>query len=97
MDNLTRQSWEKRADKGDGQFAIAVALLDVAYQLRSLGNGDAASPMGAIEGLAAHLGEKIDGISSALNTIAGELDNSYSLTSAAEKMADAIERAWQTC
>lgn len=55
---------------------IVVALLQayatqrVAYQLRQLGNADASTPMGAIEGLGMHLGTALDGIASALNRIA---------------------------
>ena len=48
--------FEDRARKGDGQFAIAFALMqsareqkNLAYQLGRLGLADAATPMGAIE------------------------------------------------
>jgi hypothetical protein len=38
-------------------FAIAIAISDLAYQLRSLGNGNASTQMGAIEALGAVLKE----------------------------------------
>ena len=48
--------FEDNARKGDGQFAIAFAIMqvarehkNVAYQLGRLGLADAATPMGAIE------------------------------------------------
>lgn len=57
----------------DGSFAIAYALLrvanaqaDTATHLKYLGNGDAATPMGAIEAFGAHIGEKLDAIAVAL-------------------------------
>ncbi len=49
-----------------GLYAIAIALTDVAYQIRSLGNGDAASPMGAIEALSVQIREGLDGIAMAM-------------------------------
>ena len=65
--------WEDKADDNPG-FAIAVALLVLAKAIHQLGNGDAATPMGAIEGLAAHIGEKIDDVAASLNEIARAVD-----------------------
>ena len=41
-------------------FKIAEAIEDVAVALKYLGNGDAATTMGAIEALGTILGEKLD-------------------------------------
>lgn len=41
-------------------FEIAEAINNVAVALKYLGNGDAATTMGAIEALGAILGEKLD-------------------------------------
>lgn len=46
----------------DGLFAIARSLDRVASALRALGNGDAATSMGAIEAFGAHIGEKLDAL-----------------------------------
>jgi hypothetical protein len=55
---------EDKARAGDGQYAIAFALMQLAREtrflgkgVRDLGNGDAASNMGAIEGLAVMIKE----------------------------------------
>ena len=62
------------ADEGDPAWATAAAILivgnKIAAALRALGNGDAFTPMGAIEGLAKHIGEKLDGLAEA---IAGDM------------------------
>ena len=57
----------------NGLFAIAYALLRVAEatnriadQLKWLGNGDACTPMGAIEAYGKHIGEKMDELASAI-------------------------------
>lgn len=67
-------AWLVRAEEGDGQYAIAIALLRVAAAIDRLGNADAATPMGAIEGLAAHLGEKVDNLASSIQSIAEAID-----------------------
>ena len=56
----------------DGLFAVAAALDNIAHQIKNLGNADAATPMGAIEGHAAHLGDKID---EGFSKIANALEN----------------------
>lgn len=68
--------FEEKARKGDGQFAIAYALMNlvdahksVATHLKYLGNGDAATTMGAIEAFGAHIGEKLEGLTSAISEI----------------------------
>lgn len=53
---------------------IVEAATVIARALDRLGNADAATPMGAIEGLAAHLGEKIENLASAMNRIADALE-----------------------
>jgi hypothetical protein len=63
------REWEERAENGDGQFAIACALIAIARAIDRLGNGDAATNVGAIEGLGMHLGEKIDALSAAISSI----------------------------
>lgn len=57
MSDIERVIAERAED--DGQYAIAYALLKVANQLKWLGTGDAAGPMGAIEFLAVRVGEKL--------------------------------------
>jgi hypothetical protein len=62
--------WELRANNGDGKFAIAVALLDIAKALYALGNGNAATQMGAIEAFGDHIGKKLDDLTGALHGMA---------------------------
>lgn len=64
---------EDKAHAGDAGFAIAYALLELAEAQKSLathvkylGNGDAATPMGAIEAFGAHIGEKLDALVEAI-------------------------------
>ena len=59
-----------RTDPG---YAIAYGLLklakaqeDTAVHLKYLGNGNAATPMGAIEAFGVHIGEKMDILADAL-------------------------------
>jgi hypothetical protein len=65
--------WLERAEAGDGQFAVAHALLEVANALHKLGVADAATPMGAIESLGAHLGEKLNHLADATSSGLGEV------------------------
>lgn len=58
----------------DGGYAIAFALLklaraqeNLAVHVKYLGNGNAATPMGAIEAFSVHLGEKLDAMTDALS------------------------------
>lgn len=50
----------------DGLFAIARGLEAVARSIRDLGNGDAATPMGAIEGFAVIVRDACGDIASAI-------------------------------
>lgn len=57
----------------DAGYAIAYALLKsaeaqdrLAVWVKYLGNGDAATQMGAIEAFSAHIGEKLDGLTDAI-------------------------------
>jgi hypothetical protein len=50
----------------DGTYAIAYALLELAYHVKYLGNGNAATQMGALEAFGLHLGEKLDALADAL-------------------------------
>lgn len=47
-------------------FELAAQVGRVAHALRDLGNGDAATPMGAIELLGKTMGEKLDDLTSAI-------------------------------
>jgi hypothetical protein len=51
----------------DGLFAIARAGDRIADALHALGNADAVTPMGAIEGFGAHIGEKLDALIATIN------------------------------
>ena len=55
----------------DGLFAIARAIDGLVYQVKYLGNGNAATQMGAIENLAKELKDGSNAISSSLDAIAG--------------------------
>lgn len=59
-------------DKRGGE--IAAALESIATQLKYLGNGNAATQMGAIEGLGAVTKEAFEALSSAVHEIAESLD-----------------------
>ena len=51
----------ENADGVEGAlYAIAIAIEHLAYQVKYLGNGNAASQMGAIEFLGKCIGEKIE-------------------------------------
>jgi hypothetical protein len=59
--------------RSDGSYAVAYALLQVAAaqekaatHLKYLGNGDAATTMGAIESFGLHIGEKLDALTQAI-------------------------------
>jgi hypothetical protein len=55
----------------DSNFAIAYALLQVAYQIKYLGNGSAGSTMGALE----YVGTKIEEAADALKAIGYAIEN----------------------
>jgi len=73
--------FEDKARGGDGRYAIAYALLKLAsaqestaVHIKYLGNGNAATTMGAIEAYGMHIGEKLNTLSEALNAIADAID-----------------------
>lgn len=70
---------EDKARAGEGQFAIAFALLQiareqrsVAYALKQLGLGDAASPMGALEYLSVTLKDGLEATAEAIRQLNAE-------------------------
>lgn len=72
-----QDQFEDLARKGDGAFAIAYALLELANQQRRtavgierLGLGDAATPMGAIELLSKGLNDSGERIADAIRSLA---------------------------
>jgi hypothetical protein len=78
--------WETKA-RNDSGFAIASALCKVANALKRLGNNDAATSMGAIEGLGSDIGQCLNSVASSVNSIAEAIDD------AGEKIATAITNA----
>lgn len=76
MDHRLREDFEKKARDGEGSFAIAVAILELADSqtataraLNKLGVADASTPFGAIEALAA----ETRGIAKAVESLAGSV------------------------
>lgn len=61
------------SDEDEADIVIAARI--IARAIDRLGNADAVTPMGAIEGLAAHLGEKLDALTNAMNEIAAAVDS----------------------
>jgi hypothetical protein len=59
--------WKLAEDHNEPRYAIAAALLRVAYEIKYLGNGNAATQMGALEAFSLHLGEKIDAVALAMS------------------------------
>lgn len=66
--------FEEKARAGDGQFAIAFALMQLTHAqkssaaaLRDLGLGDTVSPMGAIEFLSTQVRSGFEEVASALD------------------------------
>ena len=63
----------------EGFALLAYAILklaqeqqNTAFHLKYLGNGDAATSMGAIEAFGMHIGEKLDRLAEAIESIGGE-------------------------
>jgi hypothetical protein len=54
--------------EGNAHWAIAAALFALTHALDRLGNGNAATPMGAIEALGMHIGEKLERLADALES-----------------------------
>lgn len=67
-ESIVTKEWEKQAEAGDGQFAIACAIMHVARALDRLGTADAATPMGAIEFLAV----EVKGVATAMEDMASQ-------------------------
>jgi len=72
MRETLRDYIEEKA-ASDGSYAIAWALLElveaqktIGVHLKYLGNGNAATTMGAIEAFGMHIGEKLDAMTDAL-------------------------------
>lgn len=61
--------WELAEETNEPGWAIAAALLNLAYEVKYLGNGNAATQVGAIEGFGMHLGEKLDSLTNAISDI----------------------------
>ncbi len=59
----------------DERQDVAGALGDIASQLKYLGNGNAATQMGAIEGLAMQVKAGLDGIAEGLHAIAKAIED----------------------
>lgn len=81
---------EERARKGDGAYAIAFALLELAEaqqrtatQLKNLGFADASTPFGAIEALIMQMKETGETLASALTESGETLANAVAETSVA--------------
>jgi len=76
LDSEMEEQLEEGNAVAAGLFAIAAQLQLVAVQLKYLGNGDAATTMGAMEALGMHLGEKLEAagqaIASAIEMTANE-------------------------
>jgi len=60
--------------------ASTEALNNIASALRSLGNGDAATNMGAIEALSVKLSDALEGLVTAQSDIADKLETKLSMT-----------------
>lgn len=48
---------------------LALAAENIAVHLKYLGNGDAATQMGAIEAFGKHIGEKLDALTDAIGSL----------------------------
>lgn len=75
-----RELFEDKARAGDGAYAIAWALLDLsdsqeatAKALQRLGNGDASTHYGAIEGLAMKIEQAAEIIGSQIGGVADSI------------------------
>lgn len=74
MSQPIEDMFEDKARAGDGQFAIAYALMqiareqkNVAYQIGRLGLGDAASNWGALELLSKSLSDGLDRVAGSVD------------------------------
>jgi hypothetical protein len=62
-------------DMEEGLAEVADALDGIALQLKYLGNGNAATQMGAIEGLSVHVKEGLMAIADGLHAIASAIND----------------------
>jgi hypothetical protein len=77
-----REICEEKARAGDGAFAIAAALFDLsdsqeatAKSLQNLGNGNASTDFGAIEGLAMQVIKLADAVENAGSNISSSISH----------------------
>lgn len=86
----------------DDEEPIVTAARTIARALDRLGNADAATPMGGMEALGEHLGNKlgevagalhdIESVANALDNVAGALQNIGSVAESLGDVADALNR-----
>jgi len=69
------------------EMAIATAIGDLAYQVRALGNGNASTSMGAVEGHAVKVGEGLTRLATSVDDVTGPL---YRIADAIELVAKAL-------
>ena len=69
-DDLYNELHRRALEDGDSVAAIAVALVDVAGEIKSLGTGDAYTPFGAVEALGMTLKDGMAEIARSLQGIA---------------------------
>jgi hypothetical protein len=79
-------------DKSDDPFSknIVDGLLDIGAALRLLGNADAMTPMGAIEGHAVQVKEAIDSHAEAIREAGEAISDRSDIASAIRDLAKAI-------
>lgn len=70
-------------------YTVAIGLVRIAHALQNLGNGDAATPMGAIEALGLVFKEGFQGLNGALDGGLQELGSS--VYSGLAELADAVK------
>lgn len=63
------------AGRLESDMTVADALCEIAATLQRLGNGDAATPMGAIEALGKRLGEGLNSVAEAINNLASAVES----------------------
>ncbi|HEY4153536.1 MAG TPA: hypothetical protein VGM38_09465 [Pseudolysinimonas sp.] len=68
INELERVGLEGTSEIAYAILRLAHATEDLAVHLKYLGNGNAATQMGAIEAFGKHMGEKLDAIADALSS-----------------------------
>jgi hypothetical protein len=78
-----KEIFAKKAKAGDGAFAIAYAILDLSDSqeatskaLQRLGNGNASTDVGAIEGLSMQIVKAAENIAESITYAASNIGNS---------------------